>query len=935
MKILLLSLAFAGVGAYAQAVPAIPDTEYTDERLGKLTVGLVNMYCLLPNITCLTESGSSSQQLAHHPCTTSARIDTLPGFSYFFDLAARLAIERVNSDSSMLPGIHVEYRRFSNCGNTWSKELESSYSGDSAGYAGSEMVREILEDPAGVVGTIGFEFSRTVTVAAEVLSHYKVTVIFPVVRVVLTCVAQIPHCSSSAGSPRFSNKNKYPYFWRMISSADVCDHVHLLLVHWGVKRVAMIRERNDELGFNVGADILQTFRAKGIQISAKIDISGNLDDEDAVYAKNLIVNTQTHYIFVSGQAEFTASVLYRLGKLNVTGSEYVFIGFTAPLPYGNPFEEGYVMVSTLPDSTNLRYKEFNKLILSRTQVNTWSNGSLLSPDFDFIMSYGLDTAYDCTMAMLKGIEKLMKSNPEFNASMVSKRMLNEQMNYSHFQDLDYTGVLGEPRRLDSKGDVKMRYQFLRYINASVMIIGTSDPDAKRFEASKEYIDALKGGFSALPPDGSPKSSLFATDRHSTLGQIIIVLTGLGVVFGVLSLVFIYLFRKNKIVRSSSIPELLALTGVGFSVVISTIICKNLMVAKLFGGFHIQFPKGVTRIHRMINCAIILMGIIVVITIQRLRGPPSISEKYSVSGTYFICVENTKRGPWFLPYILTLYYGLLFSGLFLALFKSQRIRWDCSNEAGAITLIILVATISYAVQSMLSVHVDEMTDFRKCICVWIQTSVVLFSVIGSKMWTVFKYEMQRSKVRSHISQLMTRLADREEQAIKSLVRLGEDRSKSFGKSGGVIFRKSASSLAGKKKLAISSYIDRKEVLMFTVLSKTVSKCIYKYQREKSSKSMWCTGECQVFSVCDRMWFLFQSEETTNPFRILDNIEIQDCNDGYLVIQQESLHTIWLEFESAAKVSLFVKELQNALADLKTVQSRYVRQDSVNMIRSVDM
>ncbi|KAJ3402253.1 hypothetical protein HDU80_005242 [Chytriomyces hyalinus] len=912
MKILLLSLAFAGVGAYAQAVPAIPDTEYTDERLGKLTVGLVNMYCLLPNITCLTESGSSSQQLAHHPCTTSARIDTLPGFSYFFDLAARLAIERVNSDSSMLPGIHVGYRRFSNCGNTWSKELENSYSGDSAGYAGSEMVREILEDPAGVVGTIGFEFSRTVTVAAEVLSYYK-----------------IPHCSSSAGSPRFSNKNKYPYFWRMISSAEVCDHVHLLLVHWGVKRVAMIRERNDELGFNVGADILETFRAKGIQISAKIDISGNLDDEDAVYAKNLIVNTQTHYIFVSGQADFTASVLYRLGKLNVTGSEYVFIGFTAPLPYGNPFE----------DSTNPRYKEFNKLILSRTQVNTWSNGSLLSPDFDFVMSYGLDTAYDCTMAMLKGIEKLMKSNPEFNASMVSKRMLNEQMNYSYFQDLDYTGVLGERLRLDSKGDVKMRYHFLRYINASVVIIGTSDPDAKRFEASKEYIGVLIGGFSALPPDGSPISSVFATDRHSTLGQIIIALTGLGVVFGVLSLVFIYRFRKNKIVRSSSIPELvtiiLALTGVGFTVVISTIICKNLMVAKLFGGFHIQFPKSVTRIHRMINCAIILMGIIVVITIQRLRGPPSVSEKYSVSGTYFICVENTKRGPWFLPYILTLYYGLLFSGLFLALFKSQRIRWDCSNEAGAIALIILVATISYAVQSMLSVHVDEMTDFRKCICVWIQTSVVLFSVIGSKMWTVFKYEMQRSKVRSHISQLMTRLADREEQAIKSLVRLGEDRSKSFGKSGGVIFRKSASSLAGKKKLAISSYIDRKEVLMFTVLSKTVSKCIYKYQREKSSKSMWCTGECQVFSVCDRMWFLFQSEETTNPFRILDNIEIQDRNDGYLVILQESLHTIWLEFESVAKVSLFVKELQNALADLKTVQSRYVRQDSVNMIRSVDM
>ncbi|KAJ3226544.1 hypothetical protein HDU81_007253 [Chytriomyces hyalinus] len=243
MKILLLPLAFASVGAYAQTVSLAqdPSSSGAETTLGTLNIGLVNMYCLMPNISCLAESGSTSQQPSHQPCITSARVDSLPGFSYFFDLAARLAIEHVNNNPGILPGIRVGYRRFSNCGYTWSKQLEVSYVGDSAGYAGSEMVREILEDPAEVVGTIGVEFSRTVTVAAEVLSHYQ-----------------------------------------------------------------------------------------GIQISAKIDISGKLDQDDAVYAKNLIVNSQTHYIFISGQADFTANALYRLGKLNITGNDFVFIGITAP-----------------------------------------------------------------------------------------------------------------------------------------------------------------------------------------------------------------------------------------------------------------------------------------------------------------------------------------------------------------------------------------------------------------------------------------------------------------------------------------------------------------------------------------------------------------------------------------------------------------------------
>ncbi|KAJ3240251.1 hypothetical protein HDU78_002354 [Chytriomyces hyalinus] len=778
-------------------------------------------------------------------------------------------------------------------------------------------------------------------------------------------------------------------------ATEFSGHVHLLLAHWGVRRIAMIRERNDELGFNgyiilvawwvdsisdnthsfpVGADILTTLRAKGIQISAKIDISGKLNEDEAVYAKSLIVNTGTHYVFISGQADFTANTLYRLGKLNITGRDFVFIGITVPSPFGNPmkvfgpdfynFVQGYVMLAAMPDTSNPQYEQFNKLFHSRIKVNLLSNGSRLSPDFDFVSSYGVDAVYDCTMLMLLGIEQVMKNNPEVDLSMVSKRVLNEQMNFTNFQNLDYIGVLGEPRRLDSNGDVKMPFHFLRYINTSVVLIGTSDSNAGRFEPSQNYTGILQAGFSSLPPDGFTNEFIFATDWQSTLGQIIIGLTCLGYAFCVLSLVFISRFRKNKILRSASIPELvtivvgcklgyaslifyilphtpylctvqLSLIGLGFSVAISTIICKNLMVAKLFAGFHIKFPLEVTRMHRALNCAIVLMGIVIVVIIYRLRGPPLVFEKYSKNGNYFVCVENTQKGSWFLAYTFTFYYGLLFSGLFVALYKSQRILWDCSNESGAIALIILVSAISYAVLSMLSAHVDELTDFRKCICVWIQSSVVLFSVIGSKAWIMFKYEMQRSKVRSLISQLMTRLADREEQAIKSLARLGDDRSRSFGKSGGAISRRSGGSLAGKKKMQVNSLIDRKGVLMYAVLSKTVSKCVYTYQREKSSKSTWCCGECQLFCVCDRMWFLFQSEEITDPFRILDSLEIKDCGNRCLMIQQDAMYTIWLEFESLEIANQFLKELQSALADLKTAQFKFVRQDSVNVIRSVDM
>ncbi|KAJ3073716.1 Delta-1-pyrroline-5-carboxylate dehydrogenase, mitochondrial [Podochytrium sp. JEL0797] len=190
-----------------------------------ITIGFVNEYCFFP----LELNGSLVTDFTAM-INTSASMDQIylpSGFPYFSDLGGMAAVEIINNSSTILPGVTVNIKRFTDCGPWW-PTVENDYFGASGGWASSIMADDIINKHKDVIAVFGTEFSRTAIISAEALSY-----------------AQIPYCSGSSASQRLSNKHKYTYFWRILPSYGYGKHLLQLLNNWNVKRVAIVYEMDD------------------------------------------------------------------------------------------------------------------------------------------------------------------------------------------------------------------------------------------------------------------------------------------------------------------------------------------------------------------------------------------------------------------------------------------------------------------------------------------------------------------------------------------------------------------------------------------------------------------------------------------------------------------------------------------------------------------
>ncbi|KAJ3138523.1 hypothetical protein HK100_012487 [Physocladia obscura] len=151
-------------------------------------------------------------------------------YIYFPEIAALAAVDLINKNPSILPGITITVKRFSDCGPWYPAALET-YFGASGGWAASLMFQDIYENNPDVIGVIGNEYSTTTLAIAEELS-----------------LVEIPYCSATSASPRLSDKKKYPYFWRTITALGIGDHICQVLLTWNVQRVAIIYQRDDDMG---------------------------------------------------------------------------------------------------------------------------------------------------------------------------------------------------------------------------------------------------------------------------------------------------------------------------------------------------------------------------------------------------------------------------------------------------------------------------------------------------------------------------------------------------------------------------------------------------------------------------------------------------------------------------------------------------------------
>ncbi|ORY51302.1 periplasmic binding protein-like I [Rhizoclosmatium globosum] len=293
---------------------------------------------------------------------------------------------------------NVDFKRFTDCGPYYYDAMDQ-YNGYSGGYAGSIMNNDIGNTYPDVIGVVGNEYSSTARYSAEGLSYY-----------------QIPYCSSGSVSPRLGDKQRYPYFFRAMPSRGLGNHIFQYLKTTSVTRVAMVYEKNDEMGSQFAIDIAQSMGQNGVQLICNIGLNTDFGLDELHYLKSQILQTDARYIIISGQNAFTASIYYGMASIGVYGTKYVYIGYNSPSLFDNQISQyqfnvydaisGFIhFQQNQPDMTTELFADFYQRVL---------NASFLTPsDLDALTlidnsNLGASPSFDCVMALMIGFENLVR-----------------------------------------------------------------------------------------------------------------------------------------------------------------------------------------------------------------------------------------------------------------------------------------------------------------------------------------------------------------------------------------------------------------------------------------------------------------------------------------------------------------------------------------------
>ncbi|ORY51232.1 periplasmic binding protein-like I [Rhizoclosmatium globosum] len=421
-----------------------------------ITIGFVSNYCIFPT------AKQNSSLLLHYDDTIDWDLlqkSQIYGSVYFNDVAMTVAVNTINEDPNVLPGIHVNIKRFSDCGDWYPKAY--MYNGQSAGYA-SAITAGAVESNTDVIGVIGNQFSTAAVGVAASLSFN-----------------QIPYCSGNSLSPQLSDKNKFPYFWRTIPSIGLGKHIHQVLKSFNVSRVALIYQQDDTMGYQFYLDIQQTLLRNNMVLTAKIALPTQWNNETMSYAAMMLENADARYIVVSGQGRFVTDVLWKMGNKGLVNDRNVWISYKAPLDvrftsYGPTYYQyvkGLIMLNPMaPNQTNPLYTSVNKAINATAEYNYPDE-----PLMDFIYWMSLNPRYDCTKMMLTAFDHLLKTT-NFTVGQLANRELQSYLNYSAYRGLGYHGLTLDPMEITDNGDLASPYEAFYFTGSgtSKTLFGRTD-----------------------------------------------------------------------------------------------------------------------------------------------------------------------------------------------------------------------------------------------------------------------------------------------------------------------------------------------------------------------------------------------------------------------------------------------------------------------------
>ncbi|KAI9330958.1 periplasmic binding protein-like I [Obelidium mucronatum] len=539
-----------------------------------ITLGLVNWYCYIPGLQYDT-AWATNYANAYDPAVIN--MNAMSGYVYMMDMAIAAAVAAVNNRSDILPYTTVRIRRFSDCGAWW-PAVEAEFSGHTGGFATSEMAIGVGEKFADVVGVAGAEYSAVAKGTAEVFSKY-----------------QVPFCSLNSASPTLSDKNNFPYFFRMISSSGMGDYIALLYKDWNVKRMALVYQGDDLMSTGFALDIKKGMKRNGIEVITTIKLKGKLTQDMVEYAALMLKRTQSRYIYIAGQVDFVSKTYFSLALLDMVGKDYVYMGVNIPIRISTDTSKLSPKLKLLTKNVT-RMAELGRGFIafqsfSNFPVTPWLdifyNHFIALTKFDnqTQLEQGLDSAnnvinywpvgggFDCAMMLMMGFDKLLRENPKFTPEQLSSRALSKYLNYSQYLDLGYDGLVAQPVVMNSQGDLMMPFMASSYN-------GTVNPSMTNSQQNPFFMDTFAftdlratnityydgarpvffDGSHTPPPDGPPIIIITPSinDLKSSNGKGIVALISVGLLFSVGTGAFFIKFQNIKAVKMASIPECLVI-----------------------------------------------------------------------------------------------------------------------------------------------------------------------------------------------------------------------------------------------------------------------------------------------------------------------------------------------------------------------------------------
>ncbi|KAI9351523.1 periplasmic binding protein-like I [Obelidium mucronatum] len=506
-----------------------------------ISIGILNNYCYFPGME-MDASLVTNFPTMISPAKSMEMVYRYAGNPYYADIVSQAAANIINNNSKILPGVHINIKRFSDCGSFW-PTVEDEFQGKTGGWASSVMTTDILDVHTDVIGVVGNQYSITARGPAQSLS-----------------LGKIPYCSGGSNSPRLSDKNNYPYFWRPLAARGIGEHMVQVLKLWNVKRVAIIHQRDDDMAFQFYLDIKGSLLHHDIKIVTSLALPTSITNDIISYSNTSLRREDARYIILSGQTYFNSDIYNALAREGLVGSNYVWMGYNPITTWGNDDEslysyaKGYVYFSQ-PTLTN-ENPALKALYEETLSVSRMTRDSL-TLDQLFILS--VVEMFDCVMMMALGFDQLLKSNQSYSIDMLSKRRLQGQMNFTLFSKTGFNGIAAQPIGLNQYGDLEaplVMYSFTGdYYNTTAF--GETSIESKNAVYYPGKSPMFHNGSSNPPPDGPPQVVLKnSTPTISSIHGITIVIfavTSLAVVFDCTS--FIIRFNRKKTVLRSSLSVL--------------------------------------------------------------------------------------------------------------------------------------------------------------------------------------------------------------------------------------------------------------------------------------------------------------------------------------------------------------------------------------------